>query len=358
MQAHWHSNYVAGLLAATFLLCGMAAYAEPIEPAGSFMVDGSFAGPKPNEDATDLSGIACTDRTDASGIVCMAVNDENSNAQFVVLGDGRLRVRSTIDLIADDPDDKTVGTPPDGSTCPDSGGFKEFDGEAVAFRAPYFYVSGSHGCGRNNGKFRLSSFILARIKVPESGPILDENGRLVTTEPVETTYRLSEALLAAPKVASKFAKSLNDDNGLNIEAIAISGDKLIAGLRAPSIDGNAFLVVANLDTLFAAEGGGFAANDAIPVPLGENIGIRDMTALPDGRLLLLAGAAQEQDVPYSVWIMSLDAPNQARSLGELKVEDGKAEAIFVLESGSEKLDVLVLFDGIVDGGPRHYTLVP
>ena len=153
------------------------------------------------------------------GIVCMTVNDENRNAQFVVLWRQpapKARVRSTLEMIGNEPDSETLGIAPDGSTCPDIGKFKEFDGEAVAYQAPYFYVAGSHGCGRNNGKFRLSSFMLARIKVPETGPILDQHGSLVTTgdgELVQTTYRLSEVLRSAPTVGPFFAKDLKTQDG-------------------------------------------------------------------------------------------------------------------------------------------------
>ena len=59
---------------------------------------------------------------------------------------------------------RTLGSPPD-ETCAKADGFKDLDGEGVAYAAPYFYVVSSHGCGRSRGQFRLSSFVLARVQV-------------------------------------------------------------------------------------------------------------------------------------------------------------------------------------------------
>ena len=120
-------------------------------------------------------------------------------------------------------------------------------------------------------------------------------------------------------------------------------------------------MVASFDRLFGAVGlDAIGDVQEIALALGERTGIRDIAALPDGRLLILAGAAQEQtDVAYSVFVTSLGAPSELKQLAELKrVENGKAEAITVLGSSADALNVLVLFDGIIDGGARQYKLVP
>ncbi len=41
-----------------------------------------------------------------------------------------------------------------------------------------------------------------------------------------------------------------DENGLNIEGLVVSGGKLFAGLRAPTLDGKAFIVAIDADKLF------------------------------------------------------------------------------------------------------------
>jgi hypothetical protein len=66
------------------------------------------------------------------------------------------------------------------------------------------------------------------VKAAAADPkTVDEKG------PVATSYRLSEALLVAPRVKKFFAQDLMTENGLNIEGLAVVGGKLYAGLRAP-----------------------------------------------------------------------------------------------------------------------------
>ena len=139
-----------------------------------------------------------------------------------------------------------------GKQCPDKSPakFKEFDGEGVAYAKPYFYVVGSHGCGRRKDTLNTSAMILARIRVDDEGkPDVEDDERPEAA--VETTYRLGEVLAGADRVGASFLESLSEANGLNIEGIAVVKDRLYAGLRAPTIEGDAFLVEADVDALFA-----------------------------------------------------------------------------------------------------------
>src|ERR1044072_665479 len=105
-----------------------------------------------DEPAVDISGFACTA---VPARHCLAVNDENKKAQFATVEDGKVQPGALIPLI-DKPSPATRGTAPNVTTCPEgSKKFKEFDGEAIAYAAPFFYVIGSHGCGRTNNAFRL-----------------------------------------------------------------------------------------------------------------------------------------------------------------------------------------------------------
>src|SRR4030095_5210819 len=77
---------------------------------------------------------------------------------------------------------------------------------------------------------------------------------------VETTYRISDLLQRASEVSAFFGKSLDEaSNGLNIEGLAVAGDKLFVGLRAPSLDGKAYMLGASLADLFAAGNAPFVA---------------------------------------------------------------------------------------------------
>lgn len=311
-----------------------------------YAVDGHFS--DENEAATNLSGIACMPSEGVAPRRCLVIDDEEKFAQWATIDDQQHRITpgSRVPLIGGDPPEAAVGTRPDAS-CPDGpGGFKEFDGEAVAYAAPYFYVAGSHGCSRNSGKFRLSSFLLARVSPQDGGAAT-----------VDLTWRLGEALQDVAEVRPYFGKALTEANGLNIEGMAVIGDTLYAGLRAPSLEGSAYLISVSLDALFAP---GDLSAKPVPLALGPNAGIRDLAALPDGRLLVLSGPAQEQpDVPASLFVAK---PLSAGSLQRLDIQIGvagaKAEAAAIRDAGGGRLNVLVLYDGLPDGGPRTVDILP
>ena len=339
-------------------LCASPAVAAGLDPVGPpYAVAPGLKG-KDGKKARDVSGIACLPGS-ATPRLCLVVNDENSGAQFVSIADRTITPGADIDIVGKAPSAKTLGTPPSRNGCSGGeGGFEELDGEGVAYAAPYFYVAGSHGCSRSKAKFKLSSFVLARIRV-------DVEGHPAGPEAVETTYRLGDALSTAEAVSAYFARDLGSDadasssNGLNIEGIAVVGGRLFAGLRAPSRDGKTFLVVTDVDALFAPGHALLAvAPKVIPLVIGEGAGIRDLTVLKDGRLLILTGPAQGQsDVPYSLFAMEPREGGTLQALGALSGlvgadKGGKAEAVALLGGGR----VLVMFDSIKDGGPREYQL--
>jgi hypothetical protein len=315
----------------------------------AYKVEGDFTGKKPGKPAKDLSGAACMPAGADGSRVCLFVNDESGRAQFALLKGKTIVPGTVLDLIGDAPHDSFLGAAPEIEGAED-GEFGEFDGEGIAYAAPYFYIVGSHGRARKSGDFALSSFLLARVKVGADG---------APDGPVELTWRLSELLRHARPVAAFFGKTLDEDeNGLNIEGVAVDGKRLLAGLRAPSIDGKAFLVAADLADLFAA-GHTPPKREAeiIPLALGEEMGIRDLASLPDGRLVVLAGPAQEQELPYRIFVAEPKAGGALVPVGDLdpvEDEDGdpaKAEAMALLGAEGGELRLLVLFDGLKNGGP-------
>src|SRR5262249_41828125 len=136
----------------------------------------------------------------------------------------RLIVGDPIALIGDEPDpDMTLGRKPKKkkTDCPNGrGDFAEFDGEGVAYSEPYSYVTGSHGCSRSSGEFRLSSFLLARIRVDRQGRPAGGEGEPLpakkSARAVEITYRVSDLLRRAGAATGFFGKDLETANGLNI----------------------------------------------------------------------------------------------------------------------------------------------
>lgn len=307
------------------------------------------------EAAQDVSGIACWPApAGVTTLRCLLVNDEGRSVQFAKLGEGSLAAEgSPIPIIADRPSEATLGSAPDVETCrKKKPKFDELDGEGVAYAAPFFYVVGSHGCSRKKGKFELSAFILARMSVAPGG----------TSAKIETTYRLADAWARVPVLTPYFGRALDAEaNGLNIEGISIIGDRLFAGLRAPSLDGNAFLVSVPLAELFKPEHDALPADASVavlPLHLGQGVGIRDLAPLPDGRLLVLAGPAQEQpDVPYSLFAVEPREGGRNTDLGHLAplpASDAKGKAEAVAIRGPDR--VTVFFDSLPSGAPRDYRI--
>lgn len=334
------------LFAATVLGLSFA-QAATLSPEQRFRTLGDFAAGKPGKAARDVSGLACMPVANGAQR-CLLINDEGSFAQFARIAENRITPGASLPIIGTEAAPDTLGQPPQG-ICNAPGRFAELDGEAVAYADGAFYLAGSHGCSRNKGEFRLSAFNLARIRVDADG---------APTGRIELTYRLSDMLRRAGEAGAFFGKSLMDDNGLNVEGIAVLGDTLWAGLRAPSLGNRSFLVGASIAALFAP---GHAAAAETPkliaLPAGRDRGIRDLAPLPDGRLLALLGPAQEQSLPYSLMLVDTARPEAAALLGELPARgDGKAESLTILGESRGALTVLIGYDGRKNGHFESYRL--
>ncbi|WP_454655810.1 DUF3616 domain-containing protein [Bosea beijingensis] len=334
-------------LIATSLLGASLAEATTLAPEQRFRTLGDFSAKKAGKPARDVSGLACMPAANGTQR-CLLINDEGSFAQFARIAENRITPDAALTVIGSEASSDTLGQAPQG-ICKMPGRFAELDGEAVAYADSAFYVSGSHGCSRKKGEFRLSAFHLARIKVDAEG---------TATGKVELTYRLSDMLRAAGPAAPFFGRGLMDDNGLNIEGIAVIGDTLWAGLRAPSLGNRGFLVGASLKALFAP--GHAPATEAprvFELPAGNNRGIRDLAPLPDGRLLALLGPSQEQALPYSLMLIDPARPDAATTLGDLPGRGSdKAESLTVLAQDPKGLAVLVGYDGPKNGHFESYRL--
>jgi hypothetical protein len=203
--------------------------------------------------------------------------------------------------------------------------------------------------------------------VNRSGVPSANNGKALPPErwreAVTLTYRLGDILGRAEGVGDYFGKDLDEDNGLNLEGLVVTGGRLIAGLRAPAEGKDAYLITTEVEPLFAP-GNERASGEAevIAVPLGKQTGIRDLTALPDGRLLILAGPAQEQLVPYRLFLAEAKPDAEPVHLTDIETpetEDGersRAEALIPLSQKGAELRLLVLFDGLPNGGAREITV--
>jgi hypothetical protein len=354
MKPHTLAIAVAALAAAVSVACSAPA-TKTLSPTRLYQVTTPFT----DDDggvATNISGLACRP-ADVAPSTCLVIDDEGRFAQVAFIGNGQVAAGVRLPLIDRKPSLDTIGQPPWEPSCSDGERkFRDLDGEAVAYAAPYFYVVGSHGCSRHSNKFRSSSFILARF--PERQ--VASPAQIFEPSSVQTTYRLSEALAAAPRIRPYFTEDLMSANGVNVEGLAVVGGKLFAGLRAPTLDGKAFIVTVDADRLFD-ESASISESDVqvISVSLGADRGIRDLARLNDEQLLILSGPAQDAPVPFEIHVLDVkgETTTLLGALGDLPdATEAKAEAISVLAQRGKAVDILVMFDGLASGGPREYTI--
>ncbi|MDR7035696.1 hypothetical protein J2X36_000432 [Methylobacterium sp. BE186] len=341
------------------LLAAMPAVSESLTYTGSELAAKGLRsdGKDGLEPAHDVSGIACLPPDAQGRRSCLVVNDQDTYAQLARLDEERLQGGDLVFLIDKERRRTIHGRKPKRLGCSQGkGGFKDLDGEGVAYAAPYFYVVGSHGCARKDRTAVKSAFVLARLRVdPDGVPSSNDFGS------VETTWRLSEILRRDPVVGPHYGRDLDKEHdGLNIEGVAAIGDHLFFGLRAPSISGKAFVFAVRADGLFASgDAPSGARGERIEIELGEGVGIRDLAALDDGRLLILSGPTlQQPDIPFRVYAIELKSqarPELLTTLEDVSVgRDDRAKAEGILPLDGEARRFLILFDGLRNGGPRLY----
>ncbi len=304
-----------------------------------------------------MSGLACL--PPIAGVRdCLAVNDEERFAEWARL-DGQTLTPTGQHLQLLTPTkkqkDDIVGTRPRG-LCDREDDFGEFDGEAIAIAEDRIYVTGSHACSRAKGKFRPSSFILARA------PAMAQP---IAAKEVERTWRLAD-IIGNSHLASAFGQAGKE--GAGIEGMALVGNRLYLGFRTPATTSTATILSVEVTELFqAGDQPATAKPEVLTLALGPNTGVRDLAALEDGRLLVLSGPADSAAGAYVLHLLTL-ANGASRPLVELRTpargekkdrggrEIPKAEAIAVLEQTPDAVTLLVMYDNIDDGGPRLHRI--
>lgn len=170
-----------------------------------------------------------------------------------------------------------------------------------------------------------------------------------------STSRLRDALRDDDAIKASFNRPLAE-GGINIEGIAVKNGRMHFGLRGPSKKSHAFVLSVDADALFTKDGD--LKRKATPLKLGEDTGIRDLAAVNDG-ILILAGPTRDEAVAYSVWLWD-GVGTTAKPLATLDLstvaEGAKAEILLPLEEGSAGIRVLVMFDGVENGGARSFAI--
>lgn len=297
------------------------------------------------------SGIACLPQ--AAGHRCLVVFDEGAKAQFALVGAERLEpIGALVDL---------------------AGANDELDAEGAAQADGFYYVIGSHSVKRESCKVNPAGRTVIRFKAsaPAGSPPRIEVSDLTSTTRLwdlmrEDPYlgRHTEGCLGN---GDGPAAQMQRSPGVNIEGIAISGGRLYAGFRAPSEDGLASVFSVDAKALFGPVGSN-AAPRLDRLRLGPHVGIRDMAAAHDS-ILLLIGPDDFDAGASAVWQVSewkLGAATQPRVLATLDVrkqdigdacfEALKPEALAILDQSPSRFRILVLSDGVCDGGPLVFEI--
>jgi hypothetical protein len=303
------------------------------------------------KEARVVEGIACPPVASAERR-CVAVFDEGGEARYVVIAQN---------CLVPEPD-KIVLLP----------GHGELDAEGAARDGNVVYVTGSHSPKRGNCQSNPDSRHVFRFKVDgaSSRAALDGAGRPVDLE--DDQGRLW-TLLTTNQVLRPFAgdgKCLGKpDHAVNIEGIAANGGMLYFGFREPAKDKHAYILPVPADSLFAGP-----APDSRPfrVEVGKGRGIRDLLAVPEGVLLLIGPDDDSEDTGWSVALWNSSGANDIspRLLADLKLSvpmpckppnpgertEVKPEALTLIENGPDFWRLLILSDGMCDGGATRYRI--
>jgi hypothetical protein len=302
--------------------------------------------------ARDLSGIASATPLGERRRHCLVVDNESLWAQFAEL-DVEAATLAPLELVLLLParveDIRAFGTAPDdGDPGPDE---YILDGEGIAWLDPHYYIAGSHSIhdwkdkatGKKHADYRRSAHLVARVTRDGSQPML--------------TFRLNELLQAI--LPHAFLRSPNKHDGINIEGLAAWKDRLYFGFRSPVIDDSALVLSVDAAALFSADSD--LDGRMIRVPLGDDVGIRDLATLPDGRFLILAGPRPDAYEGFTINLFDtetgkLDLLGTIARHGDEKPEGLLLAALSPAGPTGASATVLVLSDHPPNGNPRLYDL--
>lgn len=364
----------AGRLVAAVLLGWCAACALPATQAAPpvalqgvrLRIAGDFALPD-KKTRRSASGVACTGQ--GADRLCLVAFDEGGEVRHARLqGDRWLPQPRRVVLLQ-----------PTGA-----GGKVELDAEGAATDGRYHYVTGSHTVKRGDCKANPDSARVMRFPVGTS----DGGGAPGMPAGLSVSDRLTAIMQAQPALKDHVGKclgtsppekreSLQGGRGVDIEGLAVAHGRLYFGFRGPSVDGEVPLLAVETEPFFA---GGDARPVVTRVRVGAHQGIRDLQAVADG-LLLLVGPDDDKPVrgegEWSValldgrglpgWPGAAAARAEPRVLARLDLapvrsalgacdKEVKPEAISVLAEEAGRYRLLVLSDGLCDGGPLVYDV--
>jgi hypothetical protein len=228
----------------------------------------------------------------------------------------------------------------------------EVDLEAVAAEGNVVYLTGSHSATR-----KITGTTFER---PKPNPSREQFFRFRLNDdgshgPVEGPKSLAPRLDADPVLAG-FRAIASKENGIDIEGLAVKDGQLYFGFRGPVLrDGWVPILVTSWDDV---------GRGRVRYVQLDGRGIRDIAAV-DGGFLILAGPVGDGDETYRIYLWSgadqLSAQGDARPRRVAEFSDldgGKPEGLAVLRTRDTTYEILVVCDGLPQGGPTRWMLRP
>lgn len=303
---------------------------------------GELQFPDDLEEPTQVSGIAVVDDGDRLFVVA----DEKHHLQILRRASlSRYELESVVSVLP-------------------AGDNDEADLEALAVADGWLYLVGSHSAKREQvkaGKFTRAENI-ARHRDTDKEKARRQLLRVRVDADFDNQPRFERSSLweriEDDPLLKPFTAIPSKENGVDIEGIAVDGERLLIGFRSPVLRGGYAVV---METKFDS-----VSADLLFVDLG-GLGIRDMLCIAPDSFLLLCGPPG--DVPGECLLKLWNgkdttpgkdgaAPGEILELGVVPRggADAKAEGVSVLRRTEQSLDVLVVYDGVDAGAPTVLRL--
>ncbi len=289
----------------------------------------------------NLSAIACVSPT-----WCLVAADEGRKVQVLELSrQGKsLKVLADVELL-------------------DSG--KEIDIEAIAVEGDCYYITGSHGVSKEDGKIQENRYKMFRFRVdPATGlPVMGIHSE--TGLPVDLQIASLSDILKTNAVLGPYFQKPLQRNGVNIEGLAAKHGQLFVGFRSPNLGGKAYVMEIAAQELFGDKKG--QNYRLYSLPLGEGYGIREIVAAGSCFLIIAGNSGSEpsdkfpkrenyqEDRGYVMYSWD-GSGSKVHRIGPIENPPGKAEAMTVLSESEQQIEVLILFDGADNGCPSVYRI--
>ncbi|TBD04808.1 DUF3616 domain-containing protein [Rhizobium leguminosarum] len=336
------SGLVQILVVSTSLIVGACSLAFAEEPQIAPVKILEFApGLSIAKEAENISGSACAAASGAS-YSCLLIGDEVRFARFFSLSKDGLKSGEQVFIL-----------PKEYKDGEQTKEYDETDAEGIAFADGAYYVIGSHGLNKS-GEHQPSRYFLYRLTVdPVTGLTGDLGTKDIASAQVTKSGNLEKIIATTPELA-RYVNMIPDQQGINIEGIAIKGGQLYVSFRGPLIGGGATIGVIGLEDAFRSPSASLTLLP--PIKLGDGQGVRDLAAV-EGGFLILTGPQRDQAGPAKVCFWKL-GETSAKCHGVIKAgpDSSKPEALTLLETTDAKFRVLIMSDGANGGSPAIYDV--